>query len=356
MFLKCVLMSSTDVATTHTLVSMIIVNYNSGDYLLNCVSSVVESAYPSKEIIVIDNASHDNSVANLRTVFPKVKVIRNAVNLGYAAASNIGIASAKGEFLVIMNPDTLVDADWLGKLVSAAARYPRGAFFQPKILLMGNPRALNSAGNMIHIAGFGVCRGLGALDLEYPQDESEVCYASGACTLIRRQALREVGPLEELFFAYGEDKDWGWRASMMGWKSIYVPSSMILHKWSPTLGQTPRKFYLLEFERLLSILKNYSKRSLVLLLPVFLLVELWVILHAATRGWLREKLQSYVDLFRVRNLVAQKRRLVQTHRTVSDRVLVGRFVTAIDHPYLGLAVTVLNRLVSRFQTLIAGSI
>ena len=349
MFLKCALMSSTKVATTHTLVSVIIVNYNSGDYLLNCVRSVVESVYPNKEIIVVDNASHDDSVANLRAVFSDLKVVRNDLNLGYAAAGNIGIASAKGEFLVIMNPDTVVDTAWLDRLIDATSRFPRGAFFQPKISLMDDPRVLNSAGNMIHIAGFGVCRGLGALDLEYPQGESEVCYASGACTLVRRQALREIGPLEELFFAYGEDKDWGWRASMMGWQSIYVPSSKILHKWSPTLGETPRKFYLLEFERLLSISKNYSKRTLILLMPIFFLVELWVLMHAAIEGWFGEKIRSYVDLYRVQALVMKRRGSVQAGRIVSDRVLITRFTTLIDHPYLGLAVNVLNRLTSWMQ-------
>jgi GT2 family glycosyltransferase len=338
------------------LVSIVIVNFDSKDYLLNCVSSVMHSAYPNKELIIVDNASHDDSVKKTFAVFPNVKVVHNRVNMGYAAGCNIGIASAKGDFIAIMNPDTIVESHWLERLVNAAYRYPHGAFFQPKILLMDDERILNSAGNMIHIAGFGVCRGLGALDTNEFQTESPVCYASGACTLVRREALRAIGPMEELFFAYGEDKDWGWRASMLGWKSMYIPSSRILHKWSSTLGQTPRKFYLLEYERLLSICKNYSRRTLVLLLPVFLMVECWVLFYAAVENWLGEKFQSYVDLLRARNVVYQKRQRVQSTRTVCDRAVIASFVASIEHPYLGPATKVLNRLASHLQALVVNSI
>jgi GT2 family glycosyltransferase len=343
-------------ASAYPLVSVVIVNYNSGDYLVNCVGSVTNSKYPSKELIVVDNASGDSSVDKMLAAFPSVKVIHNRVNLGYAAAGNIGVASANGEFIVIMNPDTLVDIDWLEQLVDAASRYARGAFFQPKILLMDDRRVLNSAGNVIHIAGFGVCQGLGTLDREEFQKESEVGYASGACTLIRRQALRDIGPMEELFLAYGEDKDWGWRALMMGWHSVYVPSSEILHSWSPILGETPRKFYLLEFERLLSIWKNYSKRTLILLLPALSLVEILVLLHAASRGWLVEKLRTYVELVRLRRSIVERRFAVQANRVLPDAAFVKSFATKIEHPYIGPPATVLSCLVRAIFAQVRNSI
>ena len=221
----------------------------------------------------------------------------------------------------------------------------RAAFFQPKILLMDDQRMLNSAGNMIHIAGFGVCRGIGTLDEGRFEKEIEVCYASGACTLARREALREIGPMDRLFFAYGEDKDWGWRGLMMGWHSMYVPSSRILHKWSPVLGHSPRKLYLLEFERVLSIWKNYSKRTLLILAPLLLLVEVSVLMHATFKGWLPEKIRSYSDLLRVRKAVVRGRRSIQARRVIHDGTVVRSFVTEIEHPYVGAAGLVLNRLV-----------
>ena len=291
------------------LVSVVVVNYNSGPYLTACIRSVMHSTYPRKELIIVDNASCDDSVKQVEALYPKARIIRNSVNLGYSGACNIGIEEAKGEFVAIMNPDTIVDQRWLDELVDAAAHHPRAAFFQPKILLMDDRRILNSAGNMIHVAGFGICRGIGTLDDERFAEETQVCYASGACTLARIEALREIGLMDRLFFAYGEDKDWGWRGLMMGWQSMYIPSSRILHKWSPVLGHSPRKFYLLEFERLLSIWKNYSKRTLLILAPVLFLVEVSVLMHATFKGWLPEKLRSYSDLLRVREVVVRAKEI-----------------------------------------------
>ena len=326
--------------------SVVIVNYNSGNCLADCLRSVVNSTYPKKELIVVDNASNDDSLSRAETLGLQVRILRNPVNFGFSRGGNAGIAKANGEFVVVMNPDTIVDSGWLGSLVDAARRHPRAAFLQPRILLMDHPRVLNSAGNMIHIAGFGVCRGIGRLDSDAFQTEAEVCYSSGACTFARAEALNEIGLMDELFFAYGEDKDWGWRALMMGWQSIYVPSSKILHKWSPTLGFSSRKFHLLEFERVLSLWKNYSRRTLVLLAPALILVEISVFLYAAVKGWLTEKLRSYADLLRIRGIVAKKRRSIQTRRLVHDRMVLERFVAEIEHPYMGVAGAVFNRLIA----------
>jgi hypothetical protein len=283
-------------------------------------------------------------------------VLKNPVNLGFARAGNIGISHSKGELVTLINPDTVVERGWLQHLIDAAHRHPGAAFFQPKILWMDDPRLLNSAGNMIHIAGFGVCRGIGSPDSEQFQREAEVCYTSGACTLARRKALEKIGPMEDLFFAYGEDKDWGWRALMMGWQSIYIPTAIVLHKWSPTLEDTPAKFYLLEFERVLSIWKNYSTRTAILLMPTLLVVEVSVLLYAIAKGWLIEKMRSYADLLRLRRVVAEKRRILQERRVVPDGSLVRRFVSEIEHPYIGAAGAVFNRLIRLLVAPVSNSI
>ena len=93
----------------YPLVSVVIVNYNSGTYLEACVRSVVHSTYPRKELIIVDNASNDGSVTEVEALYPEASIVRNPVNLGYSGAGNIGIAKARGEFVVVMNPDTIVD-------------------------------------------------------------------------------------------------------------------------------------------------------------------------------------------------------------------------------------------------------
>jgi len=338
------------------LVSVVIVNYNSGGYLTACVRSLLNSTYRKKELIIIDNASNDDSVKRIEGLSSQIMVLKNPVNLGFARAGNIGISHSKGELVTLINPDTVVERGWLQHLIDAAQRHPGAAFFQPKILWMDDPRLLNSAGNMIHIAGFGVCRGIGRPDSEQFQREAEVCYTSGACTLARRKALEKIGPMEDLFFAYGEDKDWGWRALMMGWQSIYIPTAIVLHKWSPTLEDTPAKFYLLEFERVLSIWKNYSARTVILLMPTLLVVEVSVLLYAIAKGWLIEKMRSYADLLRLRRVVAEKRRILQERRVVPDGSLVRRFVSDIEHPYVGAAGAVFNRLIRLLVAPVSNSI
>jgi len=126
---------------------------------------------------------------------------------------------------------------------------------------------------------------------------------------------------------------------------MYIPSSRILHKWSPILGHSGRKFYFLEFERLLSIWKNYSRRTLLILAPLLLLVEASALLHATFTGWLAEKLRSYSDLLRVRDAVARERRVTQARRVIPDGTVVRSFVAEIEHPYVGAGVPILNRLV-----------
>jgi len=266
--------------------------------------------------------------------------------MGYARAVNLGVKQSKGEFLVILNPDTSVSPEWLTPLVRAARHYPEAAFLQPRILMMDDPRVLNSAGNMIHLAGFGVCRGLGVRSEGMFQDEARVCYASGACIFARKSALKHIGLMEELFHVYGEDKDWGWRALMMGWRSYFIPDSVIYHKWSPTFGHGPDKFYLLEFERITTILKNYSKRTLVLFLLPMMLVEAAVLLHSFLNGWCKEKIRSYTDVLRLRDKIRRKRRVLQASRVVDDRTVVQNFINVIEHPYLGLSIRPFNRIFS----------
>jgi len=144
-------------------VSVVVVTHNSGG-LLKCLESLLKIEYPITELIIIDNASSDASIKEARKRFPDVKVILNQSNLGYARAANIGIAASSANLIALLNPETVVEKSWLKEIVGATARHPRSAFFQPKIMLLNRPGHINSAGNMIHVAGFGICRGLDEYD------------------------------------------------------------------------------------------------------------------------------------------------------------------------------------------------
>ena len=123
------------------LVSIIVLNYNAGDLLLNCIKSIKESSYENIEIIVVDNISSDGSQIKCQKKYPEIKLIQNKENLGYCGGNNIGIQASKGEFIVILNPDTVVEPNWLDELISAHNKFGDG-LYQPKILSLNEDNQL----------------------------------------------------------------------------------------------------------------------------------------------------------------------------------------------------------------------
>ena len=336
------------------LVSIIVANYNGGQLIESCIRSLLKSktGHYSYEIIVVDNASTDGSPDLIVKRFPAVRLIRLTRNLGYAAANNIGIRAAAGEYLVLLNSDTRVDPKWLTSLLGAAEHNPHAAFLQPKILFLDNHGMINSAGNDIHCAGFGVCRGIGTRDVGQYDHIRKIGYASGACVMVSRKALADIGILDEIFYAYGEDKDWGWRAMMLGYQSIYVPTAKVYHKWSAVLGWSPKKMYYLELERLISIWKNHSKRMLILLAPTLVIVEVAVLIHALFKGWWKYKIMCYVHAFASRAQVMKRRRELFSARKTPDNLLIREFVFELQHPYVGKLTEPLNFLCQLFRRIL----
>jgi len=136
------------------LVSVIVLNYNAGELLLNCIDSLKRSEYRNLEIIVVDNISSDNSQIKCKQKFPEIKLIQNNENTGYCGGNNTGIKEAKGEFIVILNPDTIVKSNWLKELILAHNEFGNG-LYQPKILSLNEEDVIQSTGNMLHVFGFG---------------------------------------------------------------------------------------------------------------------------------------------------------------------------------------------------------
>jgi len=318
-------------------VSVVIVSHNSGEFLPRCLESILRSDYPLKELIVVDNASIDGSIEEAKKRFPEIKVIQNQDNLGYSRAANKGVLASSGSLIALINPDTLVKENWLKELVQASTRHPRSAFFQPKIMLLNKPGYINSAGNMIHVAGFGICRGLGEYDKGQYNSEENVSFASGACVLVRRDALHEIGMCDDLFFMYMEDLDWGWRGKMLGWESTYVPSSVIHHEWGETSAVSRKKFYYLELGRMIVLAKNLTFRSLLALSPILIICDIAVLISALLNRWFPEKIQSYASLLKLVSEIIEKRRKLMEQRRIPDKMILKSFVTELRHPYVGVA-------------------
>ena len=219
------------------LVSIVILNYNGKEFLENCINSIKSETEKKYEIIVVDNASPDNSGRENSIKFPDCKFILNNENVGVPEGLNIGIRNSKGEFIILMNNDVTVTKNWLDGFFKAYSKFGI-ALYQPKFLKMKNPEILDGTGDMINLFGFGFARAKGQIDKMAYQEIEEVSYASGTCMFLPRKIIDEIGYFDEKLFAYHEELDFGWRARLCGYKSFYVPESVIHHFGSAGWGWT----------------------------------------------------------------------------------------------------------------------
>ena len=171
------------------LVSIIVLNYNAGKLLSECVESIFHSNYNNLEVIVVDNISKDNSHKECKEKFQKIKLIENKENLGYCEGNNVGIRESVGEFIVILNPDVIVTPNWLNELLMGFQKYGEG-LYQPKILATTDHDIIISAGNMIQLFGFGFSRGKGQKDEGQYEKDEVVVYASGTCLFSSSKIFR----------------------------------------------------------------------------------------------------------------------------------------------------------------------
>ena len=217
-------------------VSVIIVNYNAGEMLQQCVALVLASDVPV-EVLVCDNASTDDSLHLLQQRFPQIQIQRNGRNLGFATAVNQGLARASGDTLLLLNPDCLVQPDTLSQMLKAVAGKPGWGMAGCRILnpdgteQRGCRRRLPTLGNSTRKA-LGRQSDTEGMDLhqqELPHDILSVEAISGAFMLINPQALRDVGGMDEGYFLHCEDLDWCKRFHDKGWDILFVPWVSILH-------------------------------------------------------------------------------------------------------------------------------
>ena len=313
------------------LVSIIILNYNAGNLLLNCVDSVFKSTYPNFEVLVVDNISTDNSHIICKEKFEKIHLIKNKENLGYCEGNNVGIRNADGEFIVILNPDTIVEPDWLNHLMSAYSKFGEG-LYQPKFFSLNEKLVLQSTGNMLHIFGFGFARDKGKADDKKIESVEKINYASGTCLFTSKIVLDKVGLLDPFLFLYHDDLDLGWRAAQIGINSFYVPQSIIYHAESYSIKWSSKKFYWLERNRKYCLLTHYSKETYAKMRSSLFLVDVCVWLFYLSKGFLGAKIKAELDIFRNRKAIKIKYNQLEKIKIISDKELIKKFPDEIFVP------------------------
>jgi len=313
------------------LVSVIVLNYNAGELLVNCINSLKKSSHTNLEIIVVDNISSDYSQKKCKEKFPEIKLIQNNKNLGYCGGNNVGIKEAKGEFIIILNPDTILQDDCINELISAYNKFGEG-LYQPKILSLNEENIIQSTGNMLHIFGFGFARDKGNKVEEKIEEIEKIGYASGTCLFTSREVINKVGLLDEFLFLYHDDLDLGWRAAQIGINSYYVPKSKIFHVESYSLKWSSKKFYWLERNRKYCLLTHYSKKTYEKMRFSLMLVDFFVWMFYFSKGFLGVKIKAELDIRKNKKNIDKKYNELENKKIVSDIELIRNFPDEIFVP------------------------
>ncbi|MBN2549204.1 MAG: glycosyltransferase family 2 protein [Anaerolineales bacterium] len=260
-------------------VSVVIVSYNSQEWLTGCLSSLLAQTHQPLEIILVDNASSDGSADEAERSFPGIRIIRLKAARSLAGALNVGIQAASGEYTLLLNPDVVVEKDAVGQLVAAAQRQAGYAAVAAKLKFLWAPEFLNGLGNYVGAFSWGADIGLGHLDLGQFDRQGQLPSACFAAALIPAAAWQAVGPIDEGFPMYYEDSEWCCRARLLGHSICAAPQAIVYHAFG---GQTPggaenalapRKLHRVTYGRLRFITKILAPAYFIRFLAGYLLED-----------------------------------------------------------------------------------
>ncbi len=243
-------------------ISIIVLTFNSGKYILDCLNSVKKSSYTNYEIIVVDNGSKDGSADLVKNNFPNVKLVLNEKNLGFTGGNNIGVKHAKGDLIFLLNDDTTINKDLLKTLAEELMSSGKIGVVGPKIYYMDEPEKVWFGGGMINWA-----KGEG---YHLKSDKKmEVDYITGCALMTRKEIIDKIGLFDNKFFAYYEDADFCRKVKKLGYEIKYIPYGGVWHAKSVTaslvfMGDIKGQYFkmLLRYLKFTIILKwkNYRNR------------------------------------------------------------------------------------------------
>jgi GT2 family glycosyltransferase len=271
-------------------VSVIIVNWNTKELLRDCLSSVYENAGDiDYEIIVIDNASTDGSAEMVKNDFQQVIIIENSENKGFATANNQGMAIAKGKYVLLLNSDTVVLDNAIAKTMSFADENPQAAVTGCRVLNPDRtlqrtcfmfPSVLNmllSGTYLYKLLPKNMFFGREQMTWWDRNDVREVDVVTGCFMLVSREAIEQVGVMDEQFFMYGEETDWCYRFRKKGWKVMFIPAGQIIHFGGQSTAQKPVAMIVQLRLSILKFMKKHYSR------PAYLLARFLVAMFFAVR-------------------------------------------------------------------------
>ena len=316
-----------------TRVSAVVLAYRDQPYVLEVVDSLLASTGVDVDVVLVDNGCTSPDLEPLRHR-PGVTLLEPGENTGFTGGCNLGARAATADHLAFVNSDAIVEPGALAELVRVASR-PEVGIASASLRLADRPDRMNSAGNPVHVLGLSWAGGFdepaSAHDVEV-----DVASATGAALVCRRDVWETLGGFTTEFFAYCEDADLSLRCWQAGWSVRYVPTAVVRHHYE--FSRNPAKWYLLERNRLAMLLCDYDRRTLLLLAPALLALEVALLAVAAKAGWAPAKLRGYRWLWQNRGWVTRRRREVQRSRRVPDRDLAHLLTAHFDAQALPLPV------------------
>ena len=299
------------------MLSVIIVNWNVRDLLRECLRSIeAGKGGLSLEIIVVDSASSDDSVAMVRSEFPSVHLIACTENVGFPRGNNLGLQEARGDYLLLLNPDTVIVDDALAVLVSYLQANPDVGVVGPQLLNLDGsvqssrrrfPTAATGFFESTWLEGLapGILRRYYALDLP-DAATADVDWLTGACIMVPRSTYEAVGGMDEGYFMYSEELDWCRRIKESGRRVVYYPAAQVIHHVGKSSEQAVTARHINFNQAKLRYFRKYHGRFMVAVLRVFLLAGYaWQIALESVKGLLgskpilrRQRVRAYIDVLK----------------------------------------------------------
>lgn len=322
------------------LVSIIIVNWNGRKYLDDCLGSLSKCTYKNIEIIFVDNASSDNSVSYVKKLFPKIKIIQNKTNLGFAEGHEIAFKTCKGSAVLLLSMDTIVEKDFLTEMVKALSENNNIGAVQPKLLMYPKQELIDSIGSLFLMTGvlyhYGREKNPHLLKYNKPM---EIYSAKGACLLFRKEALQKTGLFDKDYFAYFEETDLCHRIWLAGYRIIYTPRAVVYHKGGGSSKQMMASFiyYHSYKNRICTYIKNLSFKYLfIVLFYTIIMYELAFTIYILTGKFRNAIAVQQAILWNILNLksILKKRKYIQTKiRVRKDDEFLPQLIRSVRLSY-----------------------